>query len=204
MPADASGRSCPPDLRANSERSSLSSMSQRPLQRRHLWYGTAALVAVVLVALGWVLGPRLALPPRSITLATGPEGGAYAELGPRYVEILRRSGITVRLLATGGDVDNLAKLRDPKSGVSAAFVQAGICGRAGTGRSRVTGDAHVFPSVGVRARGQAQPRTGGPRGQTRFVRTRGQRQPFSSPEAPSSPRFRPEASQRGGVHTRGS
>jgi TRAP-type uncharacterized transport system substrate-binding protein len=59
-------------------------------------------------------------------LATGPEGSAYAELGPAYRRILQRSGIAVRLLATDGDVDNLAKLSDRKSGVSAAFVQAGI------------------------------------------------------------------------------
>ena len=59
-------------------------------------------------------------------MATGLAGGAYAELGPRYQKILAKSGITVRLLATGGDVDNLDKLGDQRSGVSAAFVQAGL------------------------------------------------------------------------------
>src|SRR5271165_2963876 len=73
-----------------------------------------------------MLGPRLAAPPWTITLATGPAGGAYAELGPLYQKILARDGIKVRLLTTAGDVENLAKLRDVNSGVSAAFVEAGI------------------------------------------------------------------------------
>jgi TRAP transporter TAXI family solute receptor len=100
--------------------------STRPTGHRLIWYAVlAAVVAGTLVAV-WILGPRLAGPPRTITLATGLEGGAYAELGPRYQKILARSGITVRLLPTAGDVDNLAKLRDRRSDVSAAFVQAGI------------------------------------------------------------------------------
>jgi TRAP-type uncharacterized transport system substrate-binding protein len=59
-------------------------------------------------------------------MATGLEGGAYAELGPRYQKILARSGVTVRLVPTQGDVDSLEKLRDRRSDVSVAFVQAGI------------------------------------------------------------------------------
>jgi TRAP transporter TAXI family solute receptor len=102
----------------------------RPIDHRRLRYAAVALVAVVAVAAIWILGPRLATPPRTITLATGPEGGAYAELGPRYQKILARNGITLRLVPTGGDVDNLAKLRNPKSDVSAAFVQAGIATEA--------------------------------------------------------------------------
>jgi TRAP transporter TAXI family solute receptor len=85
----------------------------------------ASVVAATVAAI-WILVPRLAGPPRTITLATGLEGGAYAELGPRYQKILARSGITVHLLPTEGDVDNLAKLGDRHLDVSAAFVQAGI------------------------------------------------------------------------------
>ena len=98
----------------------------RLTSRRLLWYAVLASVVVGTLVAIWILGPRLAGPPRTITLATGLEGGAYAALGPRYQKILARSGITVRLLPTGGDVDNLARLRDRRSGVSAAFVQAGI------------------------------------------------------------------------------
>ena len=100
--------------------------STRPIGLRRLRYVALALVVALTVAALSTLGPRLAGPPRTITLATGLEGGAYAELGPRYQKILARSGITVRLLPSGGDVDNLAKLRDRRVDVSAAFVQSGI------------------------------------------------------------------------------
>lgn len=95
----------------------------QPGSRRSLRYATVVLVGLAVAGMIWVLGPRLASPPRTITLATGPAGGAYAELGPRYRKVLERNGVTLRLLTTAGDVENLAKLRDGKSGISAAFVQ---------------------------------------------------------------------------------
>jgi TRAP-type uncharacterized transport system substrate-binding protein len=85
-----------------------------------LGLAVAAVTAATLVAL-----PRL-LPPRSIVMATGPQGGTYAELGPRYRDALARAGVEVRLLTTAGGVENLARLRDPRSGVSVGFVSAGF------------------------------------------------------------------------------
>jgi TRAP-type uncharacterized transport system substrate-binding protein len=70
------------------------------------------------------------LPERSLTLATGPAGSAYAAFGERYRELLAKQGVTVRLVPTRGSYDNLARLRDPKSGVSAAFVQSGTTSAA--------------------------------------------------------------------------
>ncbi|HXW30534.1 MAG TPA: TAXI family TRAP transporter solute-binding subunit, partial [Xanthobacteraceae bacterium] len=81
------------------------------------------LVIVAGVCAAFLLLPSL--PPRTIVMATGPDGGAYAELGQRYREILGRSGIDVKLLPTGGDFANLAQLRDPHSGVSVGFIQGG-------------------------------------------------------------------------------
>jgi TRAP transporter TAXI family solute receptor len=69
------------------------------------------------------------LPPRGIVMATGPKGGAYAELGRRYREILGHSGIDVTLLPTNGDFANLAQLRDAHSGVSVSFIQGGTTTR---------------------------------------------------------------------------
>ena len=65
-------------------------------------------------------------PPRTLTLATGPPGSAFAEFGARYREVLRRSGVDVRLVQTQGGVENLGRLRDPHSGVSVAFVESGL------------------------------------------------------------------------------
>ncbi len=85
----------------------------------------AALVAVVLAAIVYIVAT---LPPRTIVMATGPEGGANYELGARYREILARSGIELRLLPTSGSLENLRLLRDPKSRVSVGLLQDGLAG----------------------------------------------------------------------------
>jgi TRAP-type uncharacterized transport system substrate-binding protein len=46
-------------------------------------------------------------------------------LGIRYREILAQSGVKVDLLPTTGGLENLARLRDPRSGVGVGFVQGG-------------------------------------------------------------------------------
>lgn len=66
------------------------------------------------------------MPPRTLTMATGPEGGAYSEFGKRYQEILARDGIELRLLPTAGAMENLALLRNKGSKVDVGFLQSGI------------------------------------------------------------------------------
>jgi TRAP-type uncharacterized transport system substrate-binding protein len=58
-------------------------------------------------------------------MATGAEGGAYHELGLRYRDILARSGVRLRLVSTTGGLDNLAQLRDRRSGVQVGLIQGG-------------------------------------------------------------------------------
>jgi TRAP-type uncharacterized transport system substrate-binding protein len=86
-------------------------------------------VVILLVILAGLSAAFLllrSLPPRTIVMVTGPEGSAYAEVGLRYREILGREGIEVKLLATGGEFENLARLQDAHSGVSVGFIQGGI------------------------------------------------------------------------------
>jgi TRAP-type uncharacterized transport system substrate-binding protein len=64
-------------------------------------------------------------PVKRIVIATGPAQGAYAELATRYLPHLRTEQLQVALRATQGSAENLALLRDPNSGVQAAFVQSG-------------------------------------------------------------------------------
>ncbi|RVT54045.1 TAXI family TRAP transporter solute-binding subunit [Rubrivivax albus] len=80
-----------------------------------------ALVAMLWGAWRW-LDPT---PDRHIVIATGPAQGAYAELAERYLPYLRTERLQVELRATQGSAENLALLRDPASGVQAAFVQSG-------------------------------------------------------------------------------
>lgn len=65
------------------------------------------------------------MPPKHVVLGTGPENGAYAEFGKRYVEELKRYGISVELRQTVGSRENLVLLRDGKQKLDLAFVQGG-------------------------------------------------------------------------------
>lgn len=83
--------------------------------------GPIAFLAVgLLVAAYWWLDPQ---PPKTVRLATGPEGSAYANFGRRYAEALARDGITVQLVPTEGALANLDLLR--KGEVDVAFVRGG-------------------------------------------------------------------------------
>ena len=99
-----------------------------PGPRLTWWLSTAAGVALLVTALAFVFAPPM--PPRTVVMATGPEGGAYAALGQKYKEILRRQNLRLELLATTGSVENIERLRDSQSGVSVAFVQGGTTSAA--------------------------------------------------------------------------
>jgi TRAP transporter TAXI family solute receptor len=88
--------------------------------------GSAALAFVALA--WWLSGIWSPTPPRSLTMATGPEGSACAVIGGRYRDALARVGVELRLRQTAGSVENLALLRDLSAGVSAGFLQAGTPG----------------------------------------------------------------------------
>ncbi len=113
-------------------------MSERPRsvarcarQTLHTWVeslrdmlasvGPVLLFAFALLAAAyWWLDPQ---PPRTVTLATGPAGSAYAEFGQRYVQALSKDGIRVRLLESDGPAANLQALREGRADV--AFVRGG-------------------------------------------------------------------------------
>jgi TRAP-type uncharacterized transport system substrate-binding protein len=92
------------------------------------WVRIGAIGAVALALVGlWVFIDALSpMPPRTVMMATGPVGSAYHEIGARYRAILARSGIDLRLVPTAGAVENLARLKDSRSGVSVAFIQGGL------------------------------------------------------------------------------
>ncbi|HTP50504.1 MAG TPA: TAXI family TRAP transporter solute-binding subunit [Anaeromyxobacteraceae bacterium] len=86
----------------------------------------AVVAAAAVVWVGWAMGTSEMLAPRTIVMATGPEGGAYSEVAARYRDSLERRGLKLRLRATEGDAENLALLRDRRSGVAAALLQSGM------------------------------------------------------------------------------
>jgi TRAP transporter TAXI family solute receptor len=103
-------------------------MSVREFLRSNWHVVTIAVTAGAIACAAVVLLSNM--PPRSIAMATGPEGGGYHEIGRQYQALLARTGVQVRLVATAGSVENLTLLRDPNSGVDFALVQGGSVGNA--------------------------------------------------------------------------
>jgi TRAP transporter TAXI family solute receptor len=84
-------------------------------------------VALIVAAAFWAAYKFVEpAPPRTVVMSTGAEGGAYHAFGQRYQAILARDGVRLELRTSSGAVENLARLNDPASDVSLAFVQGGL------------------------------------------------------------------------------
>jgi len=83
----------------------------------------AATIAIVTFATVYFVQSA---PPSSITISTGPEGGAFQKYALKYKAILEKNGVKVNVVTSEGSLDNLKRLIDPKSKVDLAFVQGGI------------------------------------------------------------------------------
>lgn len=93
------------------------------MSRRRWLYGAFALLLLVAI----VIGLRMAFPRvQVLVMTTGAPGSAYDVFGQQYKEILAREGLVLRLEPSAGAVENLARLRDPSSGVSVGFSQGGL------------------------------------------------------------------------------
>ena len=93
------------------------------LSLRDLLLSAGPFVVLTALLLGlayWWLDP---MPPKHVTLATGPEQSAYAEFGQRYAKALAADGIEVQLLPSEGSSQNMAWLAAGK--VDLGFVQGG-------------------------------------------------------------------------------
>jgi len=98
-------------------------MSTDKYIREHRTGLTVGLV-LLLVGLMWAgIVALRPLPPRVLTIATGPKGSAYYEFGKRYQEVLARAGVEVKLRTTAGAIENLALLKSAK--VDVGFLQGG-------------------------------------------------------------------------------
>ncbi|QWE12021.1 TAXI family TRAP transporter solute-binding subunit [Polynucleobacter sp. AP-Titi-500A-B4] len=71
----------------------------------------------------WILVPP---PPKAIEMATGFPTGLYYQFGERLKKEVATDGVNLEVKATGGTIDNLALLNDPKSGVNFAMIQGGV------------------------------------------------------------------------------
>jgi TRAP transporter TAXI family solute receptor len=97
------------------------------------------IVIGLLAAAYWYLDPQ---PPKTVVLATGPAGSAYAEFGKRYQRALAANGITVELKPTDGTLDNLALLRN--GGADVAFVRGGAADLVADEEAGITSLGSLF------------------------------------------------------------
>ncbi len=90
----------------------------------------ASATAFLLLMLGaaailWVV---LSAPPRTITITSGPSGSSFQRHAEAYQKALAAHGVTLKIIPSGGSLDNLQQLQAPTSGVDLGFVQGGLVG----------------------------------------------------------------------------
>ena len=86
------------------------------------WLGPLGILVIVGFAIAYfVMGPP---PPKSVTIAGGAQGGAYAATAEGLGASLQSNGVTPTILTTAGSIDNLARLRSDEAEI--AIVQTGL------------------------------------------------------------------------------
>ena len=85
--------------------------------------GVILMVSIVTAALAFVF--LNSAPPTTLTMTSGPKGSASQAIAEQYRKILAREGVTLKILASQGSRDNLARLADPKAKVDVGFVTGG-------------------------------------------------------------------------------
>ena len=78
---------------------------------------------VVVFAVFWFFHSA---PPRTITLSCGPTGSGFELSARKYQAILKKKGVTLKILPSEGSQENLRRLQNPSSRVDIGFVQAGV------------------------------------------------------------------------------
>jgi TRAP-type uncharacterized transport system substrate-binding protein len=104
----------------------MNTLKSEQVNRRLLVIVVIIVVALTAVGIWLTFSLLRPTPPRSVAMAIDPEGSCSSEVGKRYREILARDGIDLRLVPSAGAVESMARLRDPKSGISIAIIPGGI------------------------------------------------------------------------------
>lgn len=114
-------------------------------------FGRGLVLSMVMIVLAGVLIMLLALvltnaaAPTSLTIVSGPPGSVFQKTALRYQKILAREGVTVKILPSGGSLDNLHKLSNPRLDVDVGFVLGGEAGSADTSRLMSLGSISYQP-----------------------------------------------------------
>ena len=90
---------------------------------------SAALCAILLISLALVFAAFWffhSAPPDTLTITSGPEGSIFQINAAKYKTILARNGVKLKILPSGGSLENLRRLLDPSFRVDVGFVQGGV------------------------------------------------------------------------------
>ena len=97
------------------------------------------------------------VPPDTLAMTTGMEGGSFVVFAERYRQVLARDGIRVELRRSSGVVENLRLLSDESQKIDASFVQ-GAVGKEEIGANLVSlGQSDLHTAVGFLS-GRRDPR----------------------------------------------
>jgi TRAP-type uncharacterized transport system substrate-binding protein len=86
----------------------------------------AAVTAVVLLLIGAIYYFVKSAPPTTIVITSGPEGSLFQTNAFKYVDILARHGVKVKVLTSEGSMENLQRLSDRSFHVDVGFVLGGM------------------------------------------------------------------------------
>ena len=92
------------------------------------WLASAVALFLLFLGAAALLWVWLSAPPDSITITSGPPDSIFQRNAEAYQVALAKHGITLKIVPSGGSLDNLQRLVAKDSGVDLAFVQSGLGG----------------------------------------------------------------------------
>jgi hypothetical protein len=80
------------------------------------------IAAVIFAAVFWSIHSA---PPHVLWLTSGPPGSSFERAAEKYRGILASNGVVLKIIPSGGSIENLKRLSDPSFHVDVGFVQTG-------------------------------------------------------------------------------
>ncbi|HET9663708.1 MAG TPA: TAXI family TRAP transporter solute-binding subunit, partial [Burkholderiales bacterium] len=103
-------------------------------------------LALVAAAAFWVAYQFVQpAPPKTLTMTTGAQGGAYRAYADRYRQILARYDIDLQLRPSSGSLENLQRLQHADSDVDVGLIQSGVLGDTDPGGLVSLGSLYYEP-----------------------------------------------------------
>ena len=139
------------DIPTTEDRSKLQSFLARlhPGNHKTRWLDVALTVGPVLIVGAAVIFTALHFvrpaPPSTITMAAGAPGSKFNWVAQQYQKILARNGITLKIVATEGSLDNLDRMLAADSQVDIALVQSGLSDASNLGDLVSLGSVFYVP-----------------------------------------------------------